>query len=710
MKGDLCRFICGLVFCGTAIWGSRSPNGWARDSQSAAPARQPRRSNVFLITIDTLRADHIHCYGYGHIRTGALDSLANDGIRFANAFTPIPITNSSHASILTGLLPSRHGVIDFGMPIAPSARTLAEILKEQGYATASFVGSTILDSKTLAPGFDRGFDFYDNFPTHLPKTSSRYVRLERRGMVVVRHAEKWLSRRSPGKPIFAWIHLYDPHDPYEPPPPYDREYAGRPYDGEIAYADSALGSFLKFLKQEGIYDDSLIVVVGDHGEGLGEHGEETHGILLYDATMRVPLIVKLARRWLAGQPQPIAPRGLVLNEQVRTLDILPTVLELENIEPPERLDGASLRLRWSPQDTAAHDRETESERIVFGQTDYPIRFGWAPLRSVRMEGAKYIEAPQPEFYDLRADPGETKNLYEPWNKEVQKLRGLIAELPDHAGSSHGQPSGVSQATIEQLRALGYLGNVPGFTTAGKASLLPDPKDKIKAHNFLHRAMLAMEEGNTGIALKALESALGEDPKSAMTLTQLGEIELDRGDYQRAIDLFAQSLRWRPGDGGTLFDQARALYASGRLSDARDALEASLGVSRGLFDARYLLGKIYAAWEDWDKARDQLQAAVFLDANRPEARVKLAQVFLAQNHPAEALWELQQAKQLLRDSSPGVFDLMSQAYAREGEKTKARQAAARANVLKSKSSSSARRSARREPPSHKIELPTTTPFR
>src|ERR1022692_2265060 len=287
-----------LIFCLAAIL---SAYGVAQ-----AKAAQP---DVFLVTIDTLRADHVHCYGYSDIETPALDGLARDGIRFAQAFTPSPITNTSHTSILTGLLPSTHGVTDFAVPLSPTHATWAELLHSRGYHTAAFIGAVILDSKTLAPGLDRGFDFYDNFPEH-SSTKSRWGRVERRGMDVVQHAEAWLTAH-PSGPHFVWVHLYDPHDPYEPPVPYSRIYKDRLYDGEIAYADSALANFITYLKKTGRYRNSIIVAVGDHGEGLGEHHEDTHGIFLYDSTTHVPLILKLAHG--------LNP-GVAVDAQVTTLD------------------------------------------------------------------------------------------------------------------------------------------------------------------------------------------------------------------------------------------------------------------------------------------------------------------------------------------------------------------------------------------------------
>src|SRR5437899_866908 len=436
------------------------------------PQKKPSAPDIYLVTIDTLRAVHVHCYGYERVQTPALDALAKDGIRFAQAFTPSPITNTSHTTILTGLLPSSHGVTDFAVPLAAVHPTWAELLKKKGYHTAAFIGAVILDSKSLAPGLDRGFDFYDNFPEH-PLTKSRFGRVERRGMDVVQHAESWMNAH-PAGPHFVWVHLYDPHDPYEPPPPYSQTYKDHLYDGEIAYADSALANFLAYLKKLGRYENSVIVVVGDHGEGLGEHHEDTHGIFLYDSTTHVPLIVKLPSWSNAAK---------VVDAQVRTTDILHTVLDLLHVPVPEQLDGESLKPYF--------DGENSTSRTAFGETDYPLRFGWAPLRSVRAEGFKFIEAPKPELYDLHKDPGELKNEYGPTSEMVQKGRKLLTDLrakkpPAAAGSA----ATASPGAANQLQALGYVAET---SSTNAPSGLPDPKDKIEEQNLLHTAMIASED-------------------------------------------------------------------------------------------------------------------------------------------------------------------------------------------------------------------------
>jgi choline-sulfatase len=572
--------------------------------------------DVFLVTIDTLRADHVHCYGYDNIQTPALDGLAKDGIRFAQAFTPSPITNTSHTSILTGLQPSSHGVTDFGVPLSPGHPTLAGLLKKNGYHTAGFIGAVILDSQTLAPGLDRGFDFYDNFPAH-PQTKSRWGRVERRGMEVVQHAETWMNAHPVGR-HFVWIHLYDPHDPYEPPPPYSQTYKDHLYDGEIAYADSALGGFIGYLKKTGRYDNALIVVVGDHGEGLGEHHEDTHGIFLYDSTTHVPLIVKLPARSHPDQ---------VVKAQVRTTDILPTVVDWLGISPPERLDGASLKPFF---DGVKANGLGEKDRTAFGETDYPLRFGWAPLRSVRAEGFKFIEAPRPELYDLHADPGETANHYQPTDLTVEKFRVVLAEVkteaspPSSAGSeAHGSEA---QASSEALKALGYQGQ-SGAAVSGNAadsSRLPDPKDKIEEQNLLHSAMMAADDNRTDQARQALEKVLQLDPRSPTALRQLGELELHAGDYARAAEHLKLAREVRPEDSTTAFNEGQAREKAGDFAGARDALEASLKLTPGQFAARLLLGQVYLGLKDPKNAGDQFEAALLLQPNSPEAQLGLTQ--------------------------------------------------------------------------------------
>jgi choline-sulfatase len=616
--------------------------------------------DIYLVTIDTLRADHVHCYGYERVQTPALDALTKDGIRFAHAFTPSPITNTSHTTILTGLLPSSHSVTDFAVPLAATHPTWAGLLNKKGYHTAAFIGAIILDSKSLAPGLDRGFDFYDNFPEH-PLTKSRFGRVERRGMDVVQRAEKWMTAH-PAGPHFVWIHLYDPHDPYEPPPPYSQTYKDHLYDGEIAYADSAFANFLAYLKKLGRYENSLIVVVGDHGEGLGEHHEDTHGIFLYDSTTHVPLIMKLPGRSNAAR---------VVDAQVRTTDILPTVLDLLNIPAPERLDGESLKPYF--------DGANSASRTAFGETDYPLRFGWAPLRSVRAEGFKFIEAPKPELYDLQKDPGELKNEYGPTNEIVQKGRKLLADLRAKTPAAvAGSAVTSSPGAANQLQALGHVAQTETSSTNAPSGL-PDPKDKIEEQNLLHTAMIAAEDERPAEARSALEKVLRLDPKSPTALKQIGELELKAGEYARAAAHLKTAHKIRPDDATAAFEAGQALEKAGDLADARDAMEASLKLQPSQLPARLLLGHVYLRLNDPKAADDQFEAALLLEPKSVEAQIGVAKTQIAQGNFADAVQQLEGLSKSHPDN-PDVFEALADAYAGAGKREDAQQAESRAKQL------------------------------
>ena len=639
---------------------------WATGLSAQSTQRPSSQPDVFLVTIDTLRADHIHCYGYASIQTPALDNLAKDGVRFAQAFTPSPITNTSHISILTGLLPSTHGVTDFAVPLASEYPLWAELLKKRGYHTGAFIGSIVLDSHNFAPGLDRGFDFYDDFPEVAPN-KSRWERLERRGEDVARRAETWLTAHS-GGPKFVWVHFYDPHDPYDPPPPFAQMYKNRLYDGEIAYADSVLADFVTYLKKKGWYDESIVIVVGDHGEGLGEHHEETHGAFLYDSTLHVPLIVKLQSQKHAGR---------VVEAQVRTTDILPTVVDLLRIPPPGRFDGASLLSFLGVATTT----ETAG-RTAFGETDYPLRFGWAPLRSVRDEGFKFIEAPKPELYNLRSDPFELTNNYAPWEASVQKFRAMLSDskrkIPVRAPSA----GSVSKNTIAELEALGYLGraDLTSSTNVPEPSLLPDPKDKIEQLNLLHQAMIASEDGRGIDARAALERALELDPVSPTALRQLADFELQAGEFAKAAEHLKRALTLHFDDSVTAFHLGQALVEEGDLAGAREALETSLKFNPARFDARLLLGQVCLDAKNAKAAEDQFEAALLIEPQNSAAQLWLAKAQMAGRNFTEATRQLES----LAKSQPqnaDIIELLARAYAGLGREEEAERVNSRAKALR-----------------------------
>src|SRR3989475_1000497 len=622
------------------------------------PQKKPFAPDIYLVTIDTLRADHVHCYGYERVQTPALDALAKDGIRFAQAFTPSPITNTSHTTILTGLLPSSHGVTDFAVPLAAVHPTWAELLKQKGYHTAAFIGAVILDSKSLAPGLDRGFDSYDNFPEH-PLKKSRFGRVERRVMDVVQRAEKWMNA-NPAGPHFVWLHLYDPHDPYEPPPPYSQTYKDRLYDGEIAYADSALGNFVAYLKKLGRYENSVIVVVGDHGEGLGEHHEDTHGIFLYDSTTHVPLIIKLR-----GRVNP----ARVVDAQVRTTDILPTVLDLLHVPATERLDGESLKPCFGGAESPS--------RTAFGETDYPLRFGWAPLRSVRAEGFKFIEAPKPELYDLQKDPGELKNEYGPTNEMVQKDRMLLADLrAKKPAAAAGSAATTSPGAAKQLRALGYVAET---SSTNAPSGLPDPKDKIEEQNLLHTAMIASEDERPAEARSALEKVLQLDSKSPTALKQIGELEVKAGEDAKDEQQWKTPPELRRDDATAAFEAGQALEKTDDLGGARDALEASLKLQPSQLPARLLLGQVYLRLNEPKAADDQFEAALLIEPKSVEAQIGAVKTQIAQGNFDDAVQQVEGGSKMHPDNVE-VFETLAEAYTGAGKREDAQQAESRAKQL------------------------------
>jgi choline-sulfatase len=340
--------------------------------------------------MDTVRPDHLGCYGYSGIDTPNVDSVARRGALFEAAVTHTPLTAPSHASMFTGLYPMQHKVRDTGgFVLDASHPTLATILQQQGWDTAAFIGSSVLKRGF---GFGQGFDVYDD---EMPKASSRKLAgeyAERRAGKVVDRAVRWLESRS-GKPFLLWVHLFDPHSPYDPPAPYREKYRGRPYDGEIAYADSELGRLFSAVDKVSPSEQTLIAVLSDHGESLSDHGEYNHGVFLYDSTLRIAFL-------LAG---PGVPAGVRVKQQARAIDLLPTVLSLMNLKPPSGLPGASLTPAFSGKDVGAE--------YSYAETLYPkINMGWSELRGIRTSQWKYVRAPRPELYNLVKDPGEKKNI------------------------------------------------------------------------------------------------------------------------------------------------------------------------------------------------------------------------------------------------------------------------------------------------------------
>ncbi|MCB1628455.1 MAG: sulfatase-like hydrolase/transferase [Xanthomonadales bacterium] len=417
------------------------------------------RWNVLLVTFDTTRADHLQPYGHPRTATPTLQWLADEGALFEQAFTAAPITAPSHASILTGRYPMAHGVRDNGLfTLAAEETTLAEILRAQGYATAAAVGAFPVIGRF---GFNQGFDLFDDALTghledHLGERIVPKARLffdERRAAQVNEAVLPWLDEQSQtGRPFFVWLHYFDAHQPFEPPPPFDQQYADDLYAGEIAYADQSLGRLLEHLRGLGQLERTLVVMTADHGEGLGEHGELTHAVLAYNSTLHVPLLIR--------SPDG-AGRGKRIEERVGTVDIVPTILQLLQIEVPTPVQGRSLL-------PLLHGEAGEWRQYYAENLSPHLSHGWGKLRVLFDGEHKYIHGPRPELYDLSADPGELHNLLETApDTEARIHEELQLFLTDHAsGQSISTP--VDEETLRRLQSLGYLqGGAGGNTTVSE---------------------------------------------------------------------------------------------------------------------------------------------------------------------------------------------------------------------------------------------------
>ena len=471
-----------------------------------ARLRGGREFNVILVTVDTLRADRIGCYGHPLVKTPTMDAFAASGIRFEDCIAQVPLTLPSHTTILTGTLPIHHGVRDNGGFVVPSELvTMAESFKARGYATSAFVAAYVLDSKW---GLDQGFDtYFDKFDlSRFEKISLGEV--QRPANEVLDEALGWLERNKDGR-FFAWIHLYDPHTPYAPPEPFAGEYPQSPYLGEIAFTDSQLARLKDFIDHSGLADRTFLVLAGDHGESLGEHQEQTHGFFVYQAALHVPLIVVTP---FAGL------RGVTSGETVGLVDILPTVCDMTGIPVPAGVQGRSLVPSFFRPGA-------ETDRLAYAETFYPrYHYGWSDLRSVQDGRFKLILAPVPELYDLDRDPGEEKNLVYLEKDVFKDLSARAEALMEAAGQNALEVDlgKVDQETREKLAALGYVGS---FTDTSKLSgkKLADPKDKIVIFNELSRAREAGLGGDTEEAVRTIQAIIAEDPTIADAYFSLGNV-------------------------------------------------------------------------------------------------------------------------------------------------------------------------------------------
>ena len=526
----------------------------------------PRDWNVVLITIDTLRADRLGCYGYADIETPHLDRLAGEGILFENAVTTVPFTLPAHSSIMTGAYPPIHGVREnVGYALDERLPTLAEDMAGAGRRTGGFVSAFVLDGRW---GIDRGFDrYYDEFKVQDMGTLN-IASVQREGTETIDQAEAWLDDVA-GAPFFLWLHLFEPHDPYEAPEPFAARYPKRPYDAEVAYADSLVGRLREMLEGRNLLDRTLLVVTGDHGEGLGDHGEYFHGFFVYDSTVRVPLIVRLPEGRLGGRR---------VDAAVSHVDLRPTILDALGLSSPpvdSRQGGRSLLPLVLGMD--------DSERFAYIESYYSLyHYGWAPLRAIRTGPLKFIDAPEPELYRLTDDPGEAENVVRRTRVEARELRDrLLLMISEFEGTGAGEaaPPDLDQETLAQLQALGYLAGSGSRTEAPEdLSGLADPKDKIAVHRAIMLAQNDIGKGETAAARERLLEAIALDPGVVDAQQMLGNLHQRQGDYLTAIDYFQNALARSPDHQASLLGLADSYLWLDRSEDALVGYERLRGLA------------------------------------------------------------------------------------------------------------------------------------
>jgi len=540
----------------------------------------PHDLNVLVVTLDTTRADRLGPYGFQGVQTPVLDRLAREGVVFEQAASAAPLTQPSHATLFTSRLPPAHGVRDNGVAaLADEEVTLAETLRDAGARTGAFIGAYVLDSRW---GFDQGFETYvDDFDLSQHRAIS-LGGIERRASDVADAALEWLKGVGDDR-FFAWVHFFDAHAPYSPPEPFRTTYDGRGYAGEIAYMDSQLGRLVQALEARGLLDRTIVVVAGDHGESLGEHGEGAHGFFLYEGVIRVPLIVRT--------PYP-ATRGRRVAHLVHTMDVMPTILDLVGRPSPESVTGRSLAGAMSGA-TAADESEAYAESL------YPLnQFGWSDLRSLRAGRYKYIDAPRPELYDLERDPAERTNLYEDRRAVADAMRERLREI--HRAASERTPR--ERPTIEvdpdtraRLAALGYVGTFTG--PAGRPDdegALADPKDKIDLFNRINRASeLSKHEGRGDAAVAILEQVVVDDPTVIAAWFMLGNEYVRQGQLERGIAQYRRALELKPDYDLAVTNIANTYRRMGRDEDAAAGYERLLEVSPRNTQARFQLAQIRA---------------------------------------------------------------------------------------------------------------------
>jgi arylsulfatase A-like enzyme/Flp pilus assembly protein TadD len=629
---------------------------------STALATSKPPANVIVITIDTLRPDHLGCYGYKQIRTPNIDAIAAQGTRFEKAFTSVPVTLPAHTMIFTGTYPTFSGMHDFaGNKLGPNQPTLASVLKDHGYTTGAVIGSAVLDSRF---GLNRGFDFYyDHFDFNRLQESN-IEEMERPGNLVAAAALDWLSKNY-RKSFFLWMHLYDPHFPYRPPKPFDDEYKGRPYDGEIAFADEQVGRLIRFLKEKYLYRNTLIVLSGDHGESLGEHGEKTHGFFIYNSTLHVPLIIRL--------PGPAARKAATVPDLVNLADLMPTVLQFLQIQIPQEVQGRSLL-------PLLHGKHEADTRSLYSESFLArLHFNWSELRGIETTKYHFIDAPKPELYDVEADPQETQNLFASKRavaEELQsRLKGLIIQYS--AGKELAEKTGLDPALLERLKSLGYAGFSGGGASATLSDrALPDPKDRVETYELFSSAMVDSQHGQYEDSEQKLLAVLKTDPDLIPAHYILGLNYYRMRQFPMAIEQLNRVLQLSPEYALAAYQLGLAYARNGDLDHAVLTLKHALELDTTNFDAAYNLGAVYVQQRMIPESIAAFRQAAAINPDYPPPHKALGEVLLYQGQVDEALPELQRAA-ALRPDDPEIHASLAKAFAAKGMEQQAQEEMRRA---------------------------------
>jgi arylsulfatase A-like enzyme/Tfp pilus assembly protein PilF len=539
--------------------------------------------NIIVITLDTTRADRMGFLGSKRGLTPNLDALARQSAVFTRAYAQAPLTPVSHATIFTGTYPQFHQVLDFPMPLIKDLPFAPDILRAHRYHTAAFIGSLALDPAGGAPGFDRGFDtYFADFHSKDFHEKDRYKTVERRAEDVVAHALAWLKEH-PQRPFFMWVHLYDPHDPYDAPEPYKTRFTKEPYDGEIAYMDSVVGNFFRELKARNLFDGAAIAVMSDHGESLGAHGEDTHGVFLYDETIQVPLVIKL--------PHAAGVRKRIEN-RVELVDVLPTLLQVVGVDVPAEVQGISLlgMMKAGNGETA----EALRDRPAYAESDYPfLAYGWSALQALRTAKYLYVQAPRQELYDQAADPKAERNLAANSKAVADTLASRVEAFRQKTSSKREAIKvSVDASTREKLAALGYVASSTVSTTAGSGQG-PDPKDKIETANEIRRINTLFENGRFEDAVQPLQNLIVKEPRMSIIYAKLGGTYMKLRQYDKAVPVLRTAVELDPGLTMAQMDLGRSLLRVGEFDDAVKTFEDIVARIPNLIDAQVFLEIAYA---------------------------------------------------------------------------------------------------------------------